>query len=87
MLRDAAAHRLVVTVEDGIRVGGVGMQIQDAIAGLSESREAPPVLILGLPSEFLPHGSPDQILAAHGLDATGILARTERALARLTSPL
>jgi 1-deoxy-D-xylulose-5-phosphate synthase len=87
MLRDAAAYRLVVTVEDGIRVGGVGMQIQDAVAGLSESREAPPVLILGLPSEFLPCGNPDQILAAYGLDATGILAATERALARLTSPL
>ena len=87
MLRDAAAHRLVVTVEDGIRVGGVGMQIQDAIAGLSESREAPPVLILGLPSEFLPHGHPDQVLAAYGLDAPGILAATERALTRLTSPL
>jgi 1-deoxy-D-xylulose-5-phosphate synthase len=87
MLRDAAAHRLVVTVEDGIRVGGVGMQIQDAIAGLSESREAPPVLILGLPSEFLPHGHPDEVLAAYGLDATGILAAAERALTRLTTPL
>jgi 1-deoxy-D-xylulose-5-phosphate synthase len=82
MLRDASAHRLVVTVEDGIRVGGVGMQIQDAIAGLSDTREAPPVLILGLPSEFLPHGAPDQILASYGLDADGILAQTERALAR-----
>jgi deoxyxylulose-5-phosphate synthase len=63
------------------------MQIQDAVAGLSESREAPPVLILGLPSEFLPQGNPDQILAAQGLDATGILAATDRALTRLTSPL
>ena len=87
MLRDAAAHRLVVTVEDGIRTGGIGMQIQDAIAGLSDSRACPPVLILGLPSEFLPHGSPDQILADLGLDAAGILHSTEAALARLTSPL
>ena len=86
MLRDAAAHRLVVTVEDGIRVGGVGMQIQDAIAALSESRACPPVLILGLPSEFIPHGNPDQLLADVGLDAAGILAATETALARLTSP-
>jgi 1-deoxy-D-xylulose-5-phosphate synthase len=80
MLRDAAAHRLVVTVEDGIRVGGIGMQIQDAIAGLSDARQAPPVLILGLPSEFLPHGAPDQLLATYGLDAAGILAQTQRAL-------
>jgi 1-deoxy-D-xylulose-5-phosphate synthase len=80
MLRDAAAHQLVVTVEDGIRVGGVGMQIQDAIAGLSDSRQSPPVLILGLPSEFLPHGAPDQLLAAYGLDAAGVLEQTQRAL-------
>ena len=40
-----------------------------------------------LPSEFLPHGNPDQILADLGLDAAGILASTEAALARLTSPL
>jgi 1-deoxy-D-xylulose-5-phosphate synthase len=87
MLRDAAGHRLVVTVEDGIRTGGVGMQIQDAIAGLSDARSCPPVVILGLPSEFLPHGNPDQILADLGLDAAGILSAIERALARLASPL
>jgi 1-deoxy-D-xylulose-5-phosphate synthase len=87
MLRDAAAHRLVVTVEDGIRVGGIGMQIQDAMAGLTESRACPPVLILGLPSKFIPHGNPDQLLASLGLDAAGILTATETALARLTSPL
>ena len=87
MLRDAAAHRLVVTVEDGIRVGGIGMQIQDAMAGLTESRACPPVLILGLPSEFIPHGHPDQLLASLGLDAAGILTATETALARRTSPL
>jgi 1-deoxy-D-xylulose-5-phosphate synthase len=87
MLRDAAAHRLVVTVEDGVRVGGIGMQIQDAMAGLTESRACPPVLILGLPSEFIPHGHPDELLASLGLDAAGILTATETALARLTSPL
>jgi 1-deoxy-D-xylulose-5-phosphate synthase len=87
MLRDAAAHRLVVTVEDGIRVGGIGMQIQDAMAGLDPARSCPPVLILGLPSEFLPHGTPDQILSSLGLDAPGILTQTEAALSRLGSPL
>jgi 1-deoxy-D-xylulose-5-phosphate synthase len=87
MLRDAAAHRLVVTVEDGIRVGGIGMQIQDAMAGLSPSRVAPPTLILGLESEFIPQGNPDELLAELGLDAKGILAATESALARLASPL
>ena len=87
MLRDAAAHRLVVTVEDGIRVGGVGMQIQDALASLSAGREAPPVLVLGVPSEFIPHGKPDDILARLGLDSAGIVSSVEAALTNLTSPL
>ena len=87
MLQDAAQHRMVVTIEDGIRVGGIGMQITDALAALDESRACPPVLVLGLPAEFLPHGNPDQILADLGLDAAGILASTEKALARLTSSL
>jgi 1-deoxy-D-xylulose-5-phosphate synthase len=87
MLRDAASHRLVVTVEDGIRVGGIGMQIQDALAALSPGRLAPPTLVLGLPGEFLPHGNPDDILSSLGLDAPGILAATESALARLSTSL
>jgi 1-deoxy-D-xylulose-5-phosphate synthase len=81
MLRSAARHRLVVTVEDGIRVGGVGMQIMDAMADLQESRIAPPVVVLGLPSAFIPQGKPDHLLADLGLDAHGITAAAEKALA------
>jgi len=36
MVTDAGRHRLVVTVEDGLRVGGAGTQIADAIADLEE---------------------------------------------------
>jgi 1-deoxy-D-xylulose-5-phosphate synthase len=86
MLRDAAEHRLVVTVEDGIRVGGVGMQIQDAVAALDAARSAPPTLVLGVPSRYIPHAKPDAILAELGLDAKGIVASVEQALANATSP-
>jgi 1-deoxy-D-xylulose-5-phosphate synthase len=85
MLRDAAQHRLVVTIEDGIRVGGVGMQIQDALAALDVGRRTPPVLVLGVPSEYIPHGKPDAILHTLGLDAEGIITSVEHALAT-TSP-
>ena len=81
MLRDAATHRLVVTVEDGIRVGGVGMQIQDAIAALDTGRSAPPCLVLGVRDVRRRHAKPDAILAELGLDAAGILAATEAAIA------
>jgi 1-deoxy-D-xylulose-5-phosphate synthase len=81
MLADAARYRLVVTVEDGIVVGGIGSQIAEAVAALDEGRQGPPVLVLGIPATFLPHGKPDQILAELGLDAPGIAAATAKALA------
>ncbi|MCU1483626.1 MAG: hypothetical protein JWN67_372, partial [Actinomycetia bacterium] len=72
---------LVVTVEDGIVVGGIGMQVVEGIAGLSESRQAPRSVVLGTPSQYIPHGKPDRILADLGLDAAGIAASALKALA------
>ena len=80
MLRDAARHRLVVTAEDGIRVGGVGSAIVAGLAELTEARMSPPVLVLGTPSEYLPHGKADRILADLGLDGPGIAAAAAKAL-------
>ncbi|HUF34226.1 MAG TPA: 1-deoxy-D-xylulose-5-phosphate synthase [Acidimicrobiales bacterium] len=87
MIDDAAGHRLVVTVEDGIRVGGVGSQVADALADLNESRTAPPVLVLGTPAEFIDHGSVARIHADLGLDAAGIAAATTKALTAARDPL
>jgi len=81
LLRDAARHQLVVTVEDGIVVGGIGSQIADGIAGLEESRQSPPVVVLGTPAKFLSHGKADRILAELGLDGAGIAAAAAKALA------
>ena len=60
----AAQHRLVVTIEDGIRVGGVGTRIRQDLraAGVDTAVDE-----LGLPDEFLAHGSRDEILASVGL--------------------
>lgn len=80
MLRDAARHRLVVTAEDGVREGGVGSVMADAIASLDESYDGPPVVVLGTPVTFLPHGKPDQILANLGLDGPGLAAAATKAL-------
>jgi 1-deoxy-D-xylulose-5-phosphate synthase len=76
MLAAAAAHRTVVTAEDGVRDGGIGMSIADRIGALAP---AVPVHVLGIPARFIPHGSPDRIHAQLGLDADGI-ARTIRDL-------
>ena len=80
MVADAARHRLVVTIEDGIRVGGAGSFMAEAIADLEESRQSPPVLVLGTPPEFIAHGSPPAILSQLGLDGPAIAAASAKAL-------
>ena len=60
----AAKHRLVVTIEDGIRIGGIGTRIRQELraAGVDTALNE-----LGLPDEFLEHGSRAEILAEAGL--------------------
>jgi 1-deoxy-D-xylulose-5-phosphate synthase len=84
MVVDAGTHELVVTVEDGIRSGGAGSYIADAVADLEETRVAPPFLILGIPTAFVPHGSQDRILSQLGLDGPGVAAAVAKALPRPT---
>jgi 1-deoxy-D-xylulose-5-phosphate synthase len=81
MIADAGRHGLVVTVEDGLRSGGAGSFITDAIADLTEARLSPPVLTLGIPTAFVPHGKQDGILAQLGLDGAGVAAAIAKALA------
>jgi 1-deoxy-D-xylulose-5-phosphate synthase len=76
MIVDAAKHRAVVTIEDGIRDGGIGMTISDQVHDLDPSV---PVEVLGVPTRFIPQGKADRILAQFGLDAEG-LAGTVRTL-------
>ena len=66
MARD---HRLVITLEDGVRVGGIGTRIRQDLrsAGVDTAVDE-----LGLPDEFLDHASRDEILAEAGLTAQDI---------------
>ena len=65
----AAAHRIVVTLEDGIRVGGIGTRIRQ---DLREAGVDTAVTELGLPDQFLDHGSRAQILERAGLTPQAI---------------
>ena len=60
----AAEHRIVVSVEDGVRVGGIGTRIRQ---DLREAGVDTAVTELGLPDEFLDHGSRAEILERVGL--------------------
>ncbi|MEV4774890.1 1-deoxy-D-xylulose-5-phosphate synthase [Microbacterium sp. LWH12-1.2] len=65
----AARHRLVITLEDGIRVGGIGTRVRQV---LRESGIDTAVDELGLPDQFIDHASREQILADAGLTASKI---------------
>jgi 1-deoxy-D-xylulose-5-phosphate synthase len=65
----AAEHELVVTVEEGCVAGGAGAAVAEALAAAGMNT---PMLMLGLPDEFVEHGDPAKLLAMCGLDAAGI---------------
>jgi 1-deoxy-D-xylulose-5-phosphate synthase len=64
--------RLVVTVEDGGRAGGVGTTLTQAL----QDRDCDvPVRAMGLPQQFFEHGSRGQVLADAGLTEQNIARR------------
>jgi 1-deoxy-D-xylulose-5-phosphate synthase len=65
----ARDHRLVITLEDGVRVGGIGTRIrQDLRAHQVDTA----LNELGLPDEFLEHATRGEILDRVGLSAQAI---------------
>jgi 1-deoxy-D-xylulose-5-phosphate synthase len=60
----ARDHRLVVTIEDGVRVAGIGTRIRQDLrdAGVDTA-----VNELGLPDEFLDHATREEIFESAGL--------------------
>lgn len=74
----AAQHRIVVSLEDGVRAGGVGSRIRQEMraSGVDTALNE-----LGLPAEFIKHASRNEILEEVGLTAERI---TEDLLAQLS---
>lgn len=65
----AASHRLVITIEDGIRAGGIGTRVRQVLreAGVDTAVDE-----LGLPDAFIDHATREQILDDAGLTAAKI---------------
>jgi 1-deoxy-D-xylulose-5-phosphate synthase len=74
LIADAARHRLVVTVEDGVREAGAGARIVDAIGRATAPGAGPPTVVLGTPDAYVAHGDAAAIRAGLGLDGPGIAA-------------
>lgn len=88
MIADAARHGLVVTIEDGLVTGGAGEHIARQIREFCEGQPTPPatpqttpqIRNLGVPANYIPQGSADDILSGLGLDAKGIVGAVGESL-------
>ncbi|MET8509959.1 1-deoxy-D-xylulose-5-phosphate synthase [Streptomyces sp. NPDC004787] len=76
----AAMHRMVVTVEDNSRTGGVGAAVAQALADADINL---PLHNIGIPQEFLDHAKREEILAEVGLTADRIAHQVTTLAARL----
>ncbi len=80
LLALAAEHRLVVTVEDNGRVGGVGSMLSQALRDMDIDVPARDV---GIPQRFLEQGTRAQVQAEVGLTAQEVARRIVEQVARL----
>jgi 1-deoxy-D-xylulose-5-phosphate synthase len=69
LLELARTHDALVTLEEGCVQGGAGSAVAEA---LSHAGVTKPLVILGLPDEFVEHGDPVKLMSMCGLDAAGI---------------
>ena len=80
MARD---HGVVVTLEDGLRVGGVGARIAQT---LRDEGISTPVCQFGVPCQFVGQGTRAQLLADIGLTAQDVARAVAEHVARLDVP-
>lgn len=65
----AQKHKKIITVEDGIIQGGFGSAVLEF---LEDKMYGNNVLRLGIPDEFVEHGTPEELYSMLKLDAQGI---------------
>lgn len=70
ILESGKKYPLIVTIEDGVKTGGVGESIR---AILSDSKTS--VICFGWPDKFIEHGTQSELYAKYGLDGNMIAER------------
>jgi 1-deoxy-D-xylulose-5-phosphate synthase len=74
VMRMAAEHELLVTVDENAIAGGAGSAVNECLAAHNVQVS---VLNLGLPDCFIQHGGRGDMLHEAGLDSDGILRAIE----------
>ncbi len=77
----ACGTSLVVTVEEGVLIGGAG---EGVVAHMAEQGLTTPTLRLGIPDDFVGQGAVPLLLAELGLDGPGIAAAIKAKLDKLS---
>jgi 1-deoxy-D-xylulose-5-phosphate synthase len=79
ILRLAATHKLLITIEEGA-AGGFGAHVLTLLSDAGALEHGLKVRTMTLPDKFQDHDKPDRMYAAAGLDAKGIVAKAIAAL-------
>jgi 1-deoxy-D-xylulose-5-phosphate synthase len=79
ILKLAATHKLLITVEEGA-AGGFGAHVLTLLTDAGALDSGLKVRTMTLPDKFQDHDKPDRMYAAAGLDAKGIVAKAIAAL-------
>ena len=80
----AGSHDMLITVEENTVLGGAGSGVAEI---LRDKQFTIPMLTLGLPDSHIEHGSAKDMLAACGLDATGIHRAIKQAMRSQLAPI
>ncbi len=83
VLELANSHRLLVTLEDNVVMGGAGSAVNELLAAHGSSTR---IVNLGLPDSFVEHGAREELLSLCGLDKAGIMRAIQVAGAADTRP-
>jgi len=70
IVRLAAEHSLLISVEENALIGGAGSEVERVLEDLASP---PRLLRLGIPDRFIEQGSQELLLAEIGLDCDGIV--------------
>ncbi|AKZ65825.1 1-deoxy-D-xylulose-5-phosphate synthase [Candidatus Palibaumannia cicadellinicola] len=71
----AASNQALVTIEENTIIGGAGSGVNEYIM---RKKLLVPVLNIGLPDYFIPHGSQEEIRTSINIDSDGILKQIEQ---------
>ncbi len=78
----AAGHELIITLEENVVAGGAGAAVLEY---LSTTGTLVSVKLVGLPDEYVDHGSREELLSYCGLDTDGLRGRLGELLAGANS--